>query len=71
MTIIGRLLRRGEPAEGAPVLDPRPWAESRTTIGSKRPEGWTAERVIVRRGVRGGISPRTAPRVVQIRVDTQ
>lgn len=71
MTFVGRLLRRGQDADDLPTLDPRAWREGRTSVGSKRPDGWEPEALIVRRGIRAGAAPRIAPRVVQIRVDTQ
>jgi len=71
MTFVGRLLRRGQDGDDGPMLDPHGWLESRTSVGSKRPEGWEPEALIVRRGVRTGAAPRITPRVIQIRVDTQ
>ena len=71
MTFVGRLLRRGGDADDGPWLDPRAWLEGRTFVGSKRPDGWEPEALIVRRGIRSGAAPRSTPRVVQIRVDTQ
>lgn len=69
--MIGRWLRRHLDEVDAPLISARSWLESRDTIGSRRPDGWTPEVLVVRRGVRGGVAPRAAIRTVQIRVDTQ
>ena len=71
MTFVGRWLRRGQDEDDGPLLDPHTWVESRASVGSKRPDGWEPEGLIVRRGIRTGAAPRIAPRVIQIRVDTQ
>lgn len=72
MMLVNRLLRRRPDDDAdAPMLAAHPWDEGRATVGSKRPDGWRPEALILKRGVRAGVSPRTMPRVVQIRVDTQ
>lgn len=72
MMFVDRLLRRRDVEDDEPPqLAPRSWQDGQANVGLRRPDGWEPEALIVRRGVRAGRSPRTAPRVIQIRVETQ
>lgn len=53
-------------------LDPRPWLAGGVVIGSKRPDGWELDALILRRGIRAGGPLRVrAAENGQILVETQ